>query len=126
MAFWLFMLIMNLLVPATMIVFGYIFQKHPPKDINGIYGYRTALSMKNEDTWKTAHLVCGKVWFSWGFINTGIALIGMSFLYGKDDTACGIYGGLLCMVECAILLLALLPVERTMHKMFHKDGTRKI
>ena len=61
-----------------------------------------------------------------GLVFLGIALIGMSFLYGKDDTACGIYGGLLCMIECVILVLALLPVERTMHKMFHKDGTRKI
>lgn len=50
MAFWLFMLIMNLLIPFSMIGFGFYFQKHPPKEINELFGYRTPLSMKNEDT----------------------------------------------------------------------------
>ena len=61
MAFWLFMLIMNLLIPFTMIGFGFYFQKHPPKEINELFGYRTSLSMKNEDTWKTAHV---QIWQS--------------------------------------------------------------
>ena len=45
MAFWLFMLIMNLLIPFTMIGFGFYFQKHPPKEINELFGYRTSLSI---------------------------------------------------------------------------------
>lgn len=39
------------LVPAVCIVFGVLFLWHPPKNINGLYGYRTSRSMKNEDTW---------------------------------------------------------------------------
>ena len=31
MAFWIFMLIMNLMIPVTMIGFGYLFLKHPPR-----------------------------------------------------------------------------------------------
>ena len=38
--FWFFMLVMVLLVPLTMMLFGYLFYFKPPKDINGIYGYR--------------------------------------------------------------------------------------
>lgn len=45
MAFWLFMLIMNLLIPFSMIGFGFYFQKHPPKEINELFGYRTPLSL---------------------------------------------------------------------------------
>lgn len=69
MAFWLFMLIMNLLIPFTMIGFGFYFQKHPPKEINELFGYRTSLSMKNEDTWKTAHVQFGRVWLIWGWFS---------------------------------------------------------
>lgn len=125
MAFWIFMLIMNLLIPFIMILFGFLFQKHPPKDINGIYGYRTTRSMKNEDTWKTAHLLCGRAWFIWGWIIGIISLVWMMMLYGTSDTICGIYGGVLCFLQCIVLLLTLIPVERTLHKLFHKDGTRK-
>lgn len=124
MAFWLFMLIMNLLIPLAMIGFGFLFKNHPPKEINGVYGYRTALSMKNEDTWKTAHLLCGRIWFVWGWISAIFSLPCMLLLYGKSDTACGIYGGLLCLLQCIILLLTLLPVERSLHKIFNKDGIR--
>ena len=34
------------LLSGTMIGFGFLFQKRPPKNINGLYGYRTAMSMK--------------------------------------------------------------------------------
>ena len=42
MGFWIFMLVMDLLIPVTMVFIGKRFQKKPPKEINGIYGYRTA------------------------------------------------------------------------------------
>ena len=48
MGFWIFMLVMDLLIPVTMVFIGKRFQKKPPKEINGIYGYRTAMSMKME------------------------------------------------------------------------------
>ena len=50
MGFWIFMLIMNLLIPATMIGFGRYFMKKAPKEINAVFGYRTSMSMKNKDT----------------------------------------------------------------------------
>ena len=62
MGFWVFMLIMNLIIPFTMIGFGNYYVKQAPKEINYISGYRTKMSMKNEDTWKFAHNYCGKLW----------------------------------------------------------------
>ena len=53
MGFWIFMLVMDLLIPVTMVFIGKRFQKKPPKEINGIYGYRTAMSMKNKETGNT-------------------------------------------------------------------------
>ena len=59
--FWLYMLAVDLLIPATMIGFGLLFLKRPPKKINAIFGYRSMRSMRNEDTWRFAHQHCGKV-----------------------------------------------------------------
>lgn len=50
MGFWIFMLIMDLLIPFTMIGFGKMFLKKAPDQINYVFGYRTSMSMKNQDT----------------------------------------------------------------------------
>ena len=39
MGFWIFMLIMDLLLPFTMIGFGRYFMKKAPKEINSVFGY---------------------------------------------------------------------------------------
>ena len=68
MGFWIFMLIMDLLLPFTMIGFGRYFMKKAPKEINSVFGYRTSMSMKNKDTWEFAHKYCGKVWYVCGMV----------------------------------------------------------
>lgn len=62
MGFWFFMLIMDLLTPIIMIGFGRYFLKDAPKEINPVFGYRTAMSMKNRDTWEFVHKYLGKIW----------------------------------------------------------------
>lgn len=37
MGFWIFMLVMDLLIPVTMFFIGKRFQKKPPKEINAMY-----------------------------------------------------------------------------------------
>ena len=53
MGFWIFMLITDLLIPTTMMVFGKLFMKKAPDSINPVFGYRTAMSMKNKETWQS-------------------------------------------------------------------------
>lgn len=45
--FWIFMLVMEMIIPASMLGFGRLFMKRTPGKINALYGYRTARSMKN-------------------------------------------------------------------------------
>ncbi len=40
MAIWYVMLFVVLLMPFTMVGFGLVFMKNPPKRINDFYGYR--------------------------------------------------------------------------------------
>ena len=59
-AFWIFVLAMDLLIPGVMIGFGKEFQKNPPTEINPGFGYRTAMSSKNQDTWDFAQKRMGR------------------------------------------------------------------
>ena len=66
--FWWFMLACDLLIPAIMILTGRMMWKHCPKKINGLLGYRTTRSMKNNDTWRFAHMHSGRLWWRVGWV----------------------------------------------------------
>lgn len=121
---WLFMLIINLLIPLMMIVFGWRFMKKPPKKINGIYGYRTTMSMKNQDTWDFAHQYCGKLWFRIGWIMLLLSVVIMLLVLDKEDSI-GTWGSILCMVQCFVIVGTIFPTERALKNTFDKNGTRK-
>ena len=97
--FWLYMLAVDLLIPATMIGFGLLFLKRPPKKINAIFGYRSMRSMQNEDTWRFAHQHCGKVWCTAGLIMAPLSAIAVAFLYGLSTDRIGLFGGGLCLLK---------------------------
>lgn len=122
---WIFMFCFNLLIPLLMIIIGRVMFKRPPQKINWIYGYRTSMSMKNQDTWNFAHKTCGMLWWKigWIIILPSVA-VQLPFL-NSDNDVIGIFGLILCMIHCLILLLSILPVERALKKTFNSDGSRK-
>ena len=63
MGFRIFMLIVVLLIPLIMLLFGWLFFRRTPKKINYVFGYRTKRSMRNKETWKFANQYFGKVWY---------------------------------------------------------------
>jgi uncharacterized membrane protein len=123
--FWIFMFIMNLLIPLTMIGFGSYFYKKAPKEINNVFGYRTRLSMKNRDTWEFAHHYCGKLWRKIGWIMLPISAIAMVFVFGKEIDTVGLYGGVLNGIQVSILLVSIFPTEIALRRRFDKKGRRK-
>lgn len=125
MAFWIFMFIMDLLIPISMIGFGTVFIKHPPTDINDFYGYRTSMSSLNKDTWLFAHQYFGRIWRKSGYITLFLTIVVFLFLFGKDTKTVSIYGGIFCAVQMIPLLFAIIPTERELRKHFTKDGRRK-
>lgn len=125
MGFWIFMFITTLLIPVMMIVFGLIFIKSPPKEINWTYGYRTSMSMKNQETWDFAHQYVGNIWFKWGIGVAVISVVVMLLVIGKDTDTVGWVGGGLAMVQILPLLGAMIPTEMALKRAFDKDGKRK-
>ncbi len=124
MKFWVFMLIVNLIFPLTMIFWGKYFIKKAPKEINYIFGYRTTMSMKNKDTWNFAHHYFGNLWFKLGIITLPICIIVMLFVIGKSQDIIGIVGGILCIIQLFPILIPIIPTEIALRKTFDKDGHR--
>lgn len=125
MEFWIFMLLMNLLIPVSMIGFGKIFLTKPPKDINSVYGYRTRRSSKNKDTWMFAHQYCGKLMYRWGWILLFLSIIPMLFVLKKDNDAVGTVSSIICFLQLIPLLGVILPTEKALKKTFDENGNRK-
>jgi uncharacterized membrane protein len=123
--FWWFMLTFDLLTPITMIIGGWMMEKHTPKEINGFIGYRTPRSMKNKDTWNFAHSYCGKLWWKIGWILLVPSLIANIPFYGSSDDTIGVVGGILVAIQIAALVLSIFPTERALKKNFNADGTKK-
>ncbi|MBS5064216.1 MAG: SdpI family protein [Hungatella hathewayi] len=126
MGFWIFLFIMNLLIPATMIGFGKSFQSHAPKEINSLFGYRTSMSMKNRDTWEFAHHYCGKLWWQLGWGVLAFTVVFMITALGKDDDTASIYAGIISAVQIVFLLLPIYFVEKALRKNFDKDGKKRL
>ncbi len=126
MGFWIFMLIMNILVPITMIGFGMYFRKTAPKQINYVFGYRTRMSMINQDTWEFAHHHCGRSWYITGWVMLPVSVIAMLFLLGKDIDVIGNIGAVILYIQCVPLLGSIIPTEIALRKTFDKQGKRKI
>lgn len=125
MDFWIFMFIINLLIPLMMVGFGWWFLKRPPKEINAVFGYRTAMSMKNQETWDFAHKYCGKIWFKAGWVLLVVSIIAMLPLIGKSEDAIGWGGGAICMVQMVALMMPIIPTERALARQFDKDGNKR-
>ena len=114
--FWWFMFICDFIVPAAMILGGRMMWKHPPKDINGIVGYRTRRSMKNKETWKFAQEYCGRLWWKIGWLmSIPSALVHIPF-YGKSEGMVGILGGIVCTLECVVMISTIYFVEKALKR----------
>ena len=127
MNFWIFMLVMNLLTPLVMIIYGRVFEKKPPKIARSkfAFGYRTVMSMRNEETWEYAHRFFGKLWFRFGIAVGLISIIVLFFFIGKDKDTVGFAGMIICYVQLVAMLLPVIPTELALRRIFDKYGNRK-
>lgn len=125
MVFWFIMMFFNLLIPFTLIMFGKFFIQKSPKDINGVFGYRTPMSMKNKETWAFAHNFCGKLWYKLGWAMLVVTIVAMLFVLGRDIDTVGYFGGILCMIQMGFLIATIFPTEIALKKNFDKRGHRK-
>ncbi len=124
-AFWIYMLVINLIIPLSMIGFGRMFMNGAPKDINAAFGYRTTMSMKNKDTWEFAHKFCGRLWFICGLVLMPISVIPLFFVFNTSIDIIGAAGGIVRVIQLTILVGSVFPTEVALKKTFDKNGLRR-
>ncbi len=120
--FWIFMLVVDIIVPLTMVGFGLLFSKSPPRNINYAFGYRTSLSMRSQATWDYAHRICGKIWFRVGLIILPLSVVPLIFVWGTSINTISITGLIVCAVQLVPLMAVFIPVERGLRRNFDVYG----
>ena len=126
--FFIFMLIVVLLVPLIMLVFGAVFVHRAPKKINFLFGYRTERSMKSKDTWRFAHRYIGHLWLWLGGILLPLTVALMLlfwFCLPQTEDAIGLYGMVIEVVQMGALFLSIPPTEAALRRTFDENGIRK-
>ena len=119
------MFICDLIIPLVMVIAGWMMWRHSPKRINRWYGYRTALSMKNEQTWKFAHMYAGRLWCFIGFVMLiSSVLICIPFVHSSAAVV-GIIGSIVATVQVIVLIASVFPTEAALKRTFDENGERK-
>ena len=125
MGFRIFMLIVVLLIPFTMLFFGWLLFRRTPKEINYTFGYRTKRSMRNEETWKFANQYFGKAWYRCGLILAPLSVIAIAIVFGKGTEMVGTVGGIITMIQMIPLVGVIIPTEIALKNNFDENGRRK-
>ena len=123
--FWLFMLVMDLLIPCIMIVFGMLFLRGVPRQINGFFGYRSGMSMKNQETWDFAHRYCGRLWVRSGWMLLPLSVIPLLFVLGRGKETIAVIGLVVCLVQMVPLIGSVFRTETALEKAFDQSGRPK-
>ena len=123
MGFWIFMTAMALLIPGTMLLFGTRFERKPPRR-NSVFGYKTAMSQRNDDTWAFAHRYIGRLWRVWGLATLCVSLLVMLLALNRGMATVG-YGALILIcVQLFPLIGCIFPTERALKETFDRFGQR--
>lgn len=116
--FWIMMFICNLLMPVLMLAAGYMMDRHTPKKINGIYGYRTARSMKNMETWNYAHHYFGKLWMRCGALTLAPSvLVQLPFIHSTENCI-GIVTTIITAIQLVVLMIPVFLTEKALRRKF--------
>ena len=89
-----FLIVFSCIITGVIgLIGGMLFKKHPPKHINGFYGYRTRRSMKNQKHWDLAQQLGAKNMITYSCIPFLSALLGFIIEENQILLSCGIVIG---------------------------------
>lgn len=123
MQFWILMIVVLFIDPVLMIILGKYFIKRAPKEINSLWGYRTSMSMKNQDTWQFAHNYFGKLWVKTGLFLLLSPLL-MLIVINKDIKAISYFGLAILFLQVIFMIITIILTEKALRKNFDKSGNR--
>lgn len=117
--------IVNLIIPAIMLFGGYMMKTCPPRSISRWVGFRTAISMKNADTWAFAHACCGRVWWKAGWISLALSvLVQLPFVKAGEETL-GMLALVMVLAQFCVLFGTVVYVQKELKRTFDECGRRR-
>lgn len=117
--------IVNLIIPAVMLFGGYMMKTCPPRSISRWVGFRTALSMKNADTWAFAHACCGRVWWKIGWISLALSVFGQLPFAKAGEETLETLALVMVLGQSFVLLGTVVYVQRELKRAFDESGQRR-
>lgn len=103
------------IVPFVFLICGIISQKKPPKNINSLYGYRTARSMRDKQSWDWAQKQMSVyfIFYAVASLVVGIALALLCrFLFDRDYMPC-----VILLLQTFGIYIILFVIENNLKKM---------
>ena len=125
MIFWSYMVLIDLLIPVIMLLVGLVFRKHPPKSINGIWGFRTRRSMKSQAAWEYANRYIGKIWFYWGMVMLPLSVVPMLFVLNGSPRQIESVTVVTCLIQLIPVVISNFVAEKALKDRFDEEGNRK-
>ena len=101
------------------VFFSFIYIIYQPKEVNGIYGYRTKRSMKNQDVWLIANKRSAKYMFQASVATTIFQALG--FFLGNNDPTYLLYSFSFLIIALGISIWL---TEVMLNQLFDKEGNR--
>lgn len=118
----------DLMLPLAFIGMGRRFTKCPPETIDPMQGYRTVMSMKNQDTWEFAQAYYGRTCYKIGWVTLFVTVLAQVWmLRGPVGTidGCIRHVGFILLESAAVVTANYVPVERALRRTFDKSGNRR-
>ncbi len=116
---------LSLLTPLIMLYCGRIFKEKAPREVNKKYGYRTDMSMKNEDTWHFAQKYIGAIWIKTGIVLFTCTIIILALTFNININSLGYVVVILISLQLICMLCTVVPVEVALRNTFDDNGVRK-
>lgn len=122
MGFWIFMFIITLLIPAALLLTWYICPRL--KRINNLSGYRSKMSMQNQETWDFAQKYCSKLSLYMFFPSLILGIVFMLAMSSKSIGWIGWTGLAIVIIQMMSFVIIMISTEKALKKSFDKSENK--
>ena len=122
MKFWIFMFIVTLLIPTSLLLTWYLCPKI--KTINNVSGYRTKRSMQNQNAWDFAQKYCSKISLYMFFPSLILAIVIMPTVISKPVDVIGWIGLGIIMIQMISCIVIIISTEKALKKSFDENKNK--
>ena len=119
--------VVGMIAPLIMWICGKWLQNDLCNERNQYIGYRTELSLKNDNTWKFANEYCGKLWIFSGKMLLLISLMIMilAVMFCESNMMICWIVVILAIIQSVVMIFSIIQVENALKENFDENGNRK-